>query len=220
VSLLEQLSDHRGRPFQKWGNYFDAYERHFSQFRNQPCTMIEIGCGRGGSLQMWKRWLGPQSRIIGIDIKPDCKQYEEDRVSVYIGKQANKKLLRQIVSDHGPPDIVLDDGSHFMADMRASFDALYYQMSPTGVYAVEDLHACYRDRYGGGYKTEASFIEFCKDKLDELNAARSQGAVTRTTFSKSTKAMTMYESIVFFERAPYARSESLLIGEQQEELPK
>jgi hypothetical protein len=214
VSLIEQFRNHKGRPVHKWTGYFEAYERHFSRFRNTKVTMVEVGCGRGGSLQMWKEWLGPKSHIIGIDIKPECKEFEEDRISVRIGSQTNKKLLRQIVDEFGPPDIVLDDGSHFMAHMRATFDTLYYLTSPTGVYAVEDLHACYRERYGGGYLHENSFIEFCKGKLDELNAARSQGLVKRTSFTKSTRSLHMYESIVFFERGPYERSESLMIGEE------
>ena len=37
-----------------------------------------------------------------------------------------------------------------MKHMAASFKHLYPQMTPAGVYAVEDLHTCYWDDYEGG----------------------------------------------------------------------
>lgn len=46
----------------KWIHYFDIYERHLARFRGTSPTMIEIGV-MGGSLAMWKEYLGPESRI-------------------------------------------------------------------------------------------------------------------------------------------------------------
>jgi hypothetical protein len=96
--------------------------------------------------------------------------------------------------------------------MRTSFEQLYPLMSPYGVYAVEDLHACYSEKYGGGYKAPNSFWEFVKDKIDELNAGRTQGAITSTAFTRSTKAIHIYKSIVVFDRAPHKRSISTRVG--------
>ena len=36
---------------------------HLSRFRGEPVTLLEIGVLGGGSLQMWRSYLGPQSRI-------------------------------------------------------------------------------------------------------------------------------------------------------------
>ena len=214
MSLLLQFLEHDGRPVHKLTGYFKAYENHFSRFRDREVTMYEIGCGKGGSLQMWKKWLGPRARIIGVDIKPHCKSFEEEQIYVAIGSQADPKFLRDLHAKFGTPDIVLDDGSHQMAHMRATFDVLYPLTSPTGVYAVEDLHTCYWPNYGGGYKTEGTFIEFCKDKMDEINAPKSRGALSTTPFTRSTASMHVYESIVVFERAPYQKSESLVKGRE------
>jgi SAM-dependent methyltransferase len=212
MGLYEDFLQHRGRLVHKWIGYFPAYEAHFSRFRDKPVLMIEIGCGQGGSLQMWKRWLGPQARIVGIDIRPACKEYEEERISVRIGDQGDPGFLKELVDEFGAPDIVLDDGSHLMKHMRASFDHLYPLVSPHGVYAVEDMHTCYSEKYGGGYKSQDSFWEFVKDKIDELNAHRTRGAVKPSPFTKSTRSIHAYESIVVFERFPYQKSVSMQIA--------
>ena len=68
MNLWSDFLQNGGRLTNKWSSYFPAYERHLERFQNQAVTMLEIGCGRGGSLQMWKRYLVPHARIVGIDI--------------------------------------------------------------------------------------------------------------------------------------------------------
>ena len=57
-TVVEFLTN-RGRPVHKWVHYFPIYERHFAPFVNRPTTLIEIGVSKGGSLQLWERYLGP-----------------------------------------------------------------------------------------------------------------------------------------------------------------
>ncbi len=175
-----------GRPIHKWTHYFPIYERHFSRFRNQSLTFLEIGCGGGGSLQMWKRFFGPFAQIVGIDIEPACKAYEEDQIAVRIGDQSDRNFLAGIVEEFGVPDIVLDDGSHRMSDMLATFEAIYPLQNRNAIYCVEDLHTAYWDEYGGGLKREGSFIEVCKALIDQLNADHTRGQVEPNKFSKET----------------------------------
>jgi hypothetical protein len=44
---------------------------------------------------------------------------------------------------------VLDDGSHVMSHINASFTVLYPGLNRNGVYLVEDLHTAYWDEYEG-----------------------------------------------------------------------
>jgi len=67
---------------------------------------------------------------------------------------------------------------------------------------VEDTHTCYWPEYQGGVRQPGSFIEFTKNKLDELNAVHSRGAIPISTFTKSTDYIACYDSIVVFERRP------------------
>ena len=93
MQLWNDFQSNPGRMVHKWKYYFPAYERHFSRFRNQSVTIMEIGCGEGGSLQMWKRFFGPYARIVGIDINPECNVFAEDQVQIRIGDQKDVVFL-------------------------------------------------------------------------------------------------------------------------------
>src|SRR2546427_93714 len=88
-----------------------------------------------------------------------------------------KRHFKQLLDKVGIPDIVLDDGSHKMSHVTATFQFLYPLMLKNGVYMVEDLHTAYWDEYEGGLRKLSTFIELCKDLIDELNANHSRGAL-------------------------------------------
>ncbi len=199
-SLWADFLTNDQRVIRKWKHYFPVYERHFAKFVNTDVVFIEIGCGRGGSLQMWKRFLGPHARIVGIDIRPECADFAEDQIEVRIGDQSDAAFLNRIVDEFGPPDVVLDDGSHVMSHINASFSVLYPRVSRNGVYMVEDLHTSYWEKYEGGLRRKGTFIERCKELIDELNADYTRGAVPSTDFTRSTLSMHIYDSIVVFEK--------------------
>lgn len=129
----------------------------------------EIGVSKSGSLQMWKGYFGPFVKIIGIDIDPACKAYEEDQIHICIGDQSDTEFLQGIINKYGQPDVVLDDGSHIMQHVCATFDFLYDKISGNGLYFIEDLHTVYSEQYGGGLNREGTFIEQCKGLIDSLN---------------------------------------------------
>lgn len=184
----------------KWCHYFDIYERHFSRFVNEKPTILEIGVFGGGSLNMWKNYFGHDANIVGIDINPDCKQYEQENVEIFIGSQDDEKLLNSILQKYPSIDMVLDDGSHIMSHMLKSFEILYPKISESGVYIVEDTHTCYWEEYGGGLGDPGSFIEFAKKKIDEINAVHSRNKLPVTNFTKGTDAICFYDSVVVFEK--------------------
>ena len=71
----------------KLEKYFDVYEEYFSTFKGKNITFVEIGVFNGGSLKIWKDYFGPKSRIIGIDINPECKKFAKDGIEIHIGNQ-------------------------------------------------------------------------------------------------------------------------------------
>jgi hypothetical protein len=203
MNLWSDFLNHDKRLIHKWKHYFPIYERHFKDFIYKPVTFIEIGCGLGGSLQMWKQYFGPHARIVGIDVNPECKRYTEDQIEIHIGPQQETKFLQYVLDRVGTPDIVLDDGSHVMSHIAATFNFFYPKMLKNGVYVVEDLHTAYWEEYEGGLRRPATFIEVCKNLVDELNADHSRGALEATEFTKSTFGMHFYDSVVVFERGVY-----------------
>jgi hypothetical protein len=200
------------RLIDKWNHYFPIYERHFKDFVYKPVTFIEIGCGLGGSLQMWKRYFGPHARIIGIDINPECKKFEEDQIEVHIGQQQDHQFLESLVNTVGTPDIVLDDGSHMMSHIIATFRFLYPRVAKNGIYMVEDLHTAYWDEFEGGLRKPSTFIELCKNLIDELNADHSRGTLPPTEFTKSTLSMHFYDSVAVFELGMHTKKRASQTG--------
>jgi len=212
MTLYTDYLTHQGRTIDKWTHYFTAYETHFARYVNRPVTFLEIGCGVGGSLQLWKRYLGPHAQIVGIDIRENSTDYEEDQIAVRIGDQKDTKFLSEVIQEFGTPDVILDDGSHVMADVIASFRYLYPRTSPSGIYVVEDLHTAYWSEFGGGLNAEGSFLTLCKSLIDELNAFHTRDQVPVTDFTKSTLSMHFYDCMVVFERGRHLKTSSLKTG--------
>jgi len=215
VELMTLWSDfltNDKRIIHKWKHYFPIYERHFKDFVYKPVTFIEIGCGRGGSLQMWKRYFGPHARIVGIDINSMAKAYEEDQIDVRIGDQSDEKFLEAVIEEFGAPDIVLDDGSHMMSHVNSTFRFLYPRMAKNGVYMVEDLHTAYFEECEGGLRLPSTFIEVSKNLIDELNADHTRGALPPTEFTKSTLSMHFYDSVIVLERGAHTKKWAPEIG--------
>ena len=212
MNLWSDFLANDARVIHKWKHYFPAYERHFRSFVYKPLTFIEIGCGLGGSLQMWKRYFGPYARIIGIDVLPECKAFEEDQIEVRIGRQQDQKFLQSVLDEFGAPDIVLDDGSHMMSHVVASFESLYPQVAKNGIYMVEDLHTAYWEEFEGGLHKPSTFIELCKTLIDELNADHTREALPATEFTKTTLSMHFYDSIAVFEKGSHTKKWAPRIG--------
>ena len=212
MNLWSDFLTNDQRLIHKWKHYFPAYERHLSRFRNQDVVMVEIGCGGGGSLQMWKRFLGPHARIVGIDVRPECAEFVEDQIAVRIGDQSDPKFLDEVLREFGSPDVVLDDGSHIMSHVQASFAHLYPRMARTGVYVVEDLHTAYWPNYEGGLRKPETFIETIKNLIDELNADWTRGELKPTLFTHTTLSMHLYDSMAVFERGRHTKKDAPQIG--------
>ena len=197
----------------KWTHYFDIYERHFERFRGRSPVILEIGVMGGGSLAMWMAYFGEGAKIIGLDVNPVCKRHEAKDIDIFIGSQSDEATLQSIKAKYPHIDIVLDDGSHHSIDMITSFDHLYDHVQPYGIYMVEDTHTIYWPEWGGGVKVPGSFMEFTKDKLDEINAVHTRDAIPVSKFTASTDCISVYDSIVVFEKRPQtSRQAAITVG--------
>jgi hypothetical protein len=180
-----------------------VYERYFSQFRGTNATFVEIGVQGGGSIAMWRDYFGPGVKIVGVDISEDCRAFEGPNTHILIGDQEDREFLAQLAAFAGPIDALLDDGGHTMQQQIATFEVLFPQIKPHGVYVCEDVHTSYWPPYGGGLRAPTSFIEFMKRKVDELNGFHTwEGEIT--DFTHSAESVAFYDSMVVVEKAPRA----------------
>ena len=110
---------------QKWLHYLPVYDTLFTPYIGAKVAMLEIGVWKGGSLDMWRKFFGPDATLFGIDINPDCARSDGKSGSIRIGSQDDPEFLRGVAKEMGKLDIVLDDGSHIASHQRASFEALF-----------------------------------------------------------------------------------------------
>lgn len=200
MNIWQDFKNNNQKEIDKWLHYFPVYERHFSDWRNKTLVFWEIGVQSGGSLQMWQRFFGPSAIIIGIDIDPECAKHSEDNIVVRIGNQTDKAFLQSIVDDFGPPDIILDDGSHVMSDILETFMYMYPLLSKNGVYMVEDLHTAYDERFGGNMNDPNTFINVSKSIIDDLNAEHTYGKIEPNFMTRFTLGIHFYDSVVVYQR--------------------
>ncbi len=199
--LKKYFKNNQKRLIQKWNHYFDAYEQHFSRFRNKEVVILEIGVFQGGSLQMWKDYFGPKAKIYGIDINPRCRELEEDNIKIFIGSQSNRKFLREIKEKIPPVDILIDDGGHTMRQQIVTFEELFDHVKENGVYLCEDLHTSYHLSYGGGYRRMGTFIQKSKRFIDYLNAYHSREPFFKVnSFTQSVQSLHYYDSMLVIEK--------------------
>jgi hypothetical protein len=193
--LLEFATSGSHRSLHKWVFYLDIYHGHFERFRNTNVVVVEVGVEHGGSLQMWKNYFGPDSRIIGVDINPLCKELEESQIEVIIGDQANEEFWLSFKEQVPHVDILIDDGGHTMLQQKVTFDFMYSHVSENGIYLCEDMHTSYLSAYQN--PGTITFVERSKMLIDELNGrVNAQG----TPFTFCTLSMHFYPNMLFLEK--------------------
>jgi 23S rRNA U2552 (ribose-2'-O)-methylase RlmE/FtsJ len=214
MNELEQYFEKNDkRLINKYQHYFDVYDRHFSKYKGQEITIVEIGVFQGGSLQMWRSYFGPKAKIWGIDIDTRCKLLEEENTNIIIGSQEDENFLESIYDITGPIDILIDDGGHTQKQQITTFNILFDKIKDDGVYLCEDVHTSYWLSYGGGHKRKGTFVEFAKNLIDKLNAFHSEeNNLQVDSFTKSAKSIHYYDSIVVIEKGIITKPSSKMTG--------
>ncbi len=212
--LEKYFTENTGRLIHKWKHYFDIYDRHFSRFRGRDVHVVEFGVSQGGSLQMWKHYFGPNSKIFGIDKHPDCKKLEEEQIEIFIGDQEDRRFLKTLAEKIPRIDILIDDGGHTMKQQRNTFEELFSYIDENGVYLCEDLHTSYWPKYGGGYKKRGTFIEYSKNFIDYINAWHSTktNRLSVTEFTRTVHSLHYYDSVLVVEKRPIEKPFDLETG--------
>lgn len=195
----------------KWGAHWYAhhYETHFRSIRRCKMNILEIGVGGydqadqgGGSLRMWRAYF-PNSRIFGIDIY-DKSPHNEKRIKTFRGSQIDPSFLETVVSEIGPIDIVIDDGSHVNEHVIYTFNYLFRHLNPNGLYVIEDLQTSYWRAYGGSTdnldSTDTS-MGFLKRFLDGLNYSEFETRCYHPTYTDThIVGLHFYHNMAFIQK--------------------
>ena len=94
IIMWQLFMSHRGRSIHKWPQLLPDLRAAPRALRRPLADVYEIGVSEGGSLQLWKKYFGPNATIVGIDIEPACATMEEPQISVRIGDQRSRVPCR------------------------------------------------------------------------------------------------------------------------------
>jgi hypothetical protein len=153
-------------PSIKTTSYFPIYASLFRHLRNKKCTFMEVGVLEGGSLFMWKKWLGSEARIIGVDLNPDAKKWEKFGFEIFIGDQASPDFWNVVFSKVGHFDAFLDDGGHQSFQQVISAQQAIQHSKGDCIVAVEDTYTSFMNDFQS--HKDRSFLEYSKDATDLL----------------------------------------------------
>ena len=215
-TMHEAFYGNTGAVVHKWRHYLPIYDRHLGRYRDTPVRLLEIGVFQGGSLRMWRKYLGDHAKLFGIDIDPKCAAFNGEAGYVRIGSQDDPAFLHKVLEEMGGVDVVIDDGSHIAEHQRMTFDTLFPLLDAHGIYICEDTHTAYWRGYGGGYRRSSNFIEIAKRIADDLHAdfhSRPQGV---RNASRCISGLHFYNSMVVIEKEPQERPTHLMVSNPQD----
>ena len=192
--------EHEGTIVHKWHHYLPIYEMFLQNFKGEPIKFLEIGVSKGGSLSLWRKYFGPDATIYGIDIDPKCAQYDGADGQVRIGSQDNANFMSSVVQEMGGVDIVVDDGSHISKHIRSTFNTIFPLLNDGGIYIVEDLHATYWPKFGGGYQSSKSFMSDISQMYDDMHHWYHSHGQKISSAKDKLLAIHLYDSMAVFEK--------------------
>jgi hypothetical protein len=132
--------------------YSHAYENLFSDRRDRPITLLEIGVGPKqpgvtgaarkrrlrGSVTGWQEFF-PAADIHAADIV-DCRFLCRERLTIHVADQSSRESMQDLARAIASPlDIVIDDGSHASTHQQISLSSLLPHLSEDAIYVIEDL---------------------------------------------------------------------------------
>ena len=220
-TLLSICKNHMGNLFHKWEHYIAEYDERLSKFRNKNVSLLEVGVQNGGSLQLWKKYLGDSAVIHGIDIDINvCKLDLGDGINTFCFDITNETAWM----DHSRTysyDIIIDDGSHHSPDVIKTFTQAFPILRPGGWFIVEDAHTSYwTTGFGGGYQNPNSMIEYFKNIVEVINFYNFAIELNLTLSEFESycvqyiKAVTFIDGMIFLEkfRKPHNQAFRRVIG--------
>jgi len=180
----------------KYKNYFAVYEKLLKKYVNTKFTFVEIGVLNGGSLLMWKDFFGESARIIGIDLNPNVKKFENDGFEIFIGNQSDPIFWDKFFKSTGKVDVILDDGGHTNEQKIITSQCCIPNIKDDGMLIIEDTHASYSEKFDNPSKY--SFINYSKKVIDDINFRFPNSNKFKNSLNNYVYSIQYFESLVCF----------------------
>jgi hypothetical protein len=117
---------------------------------------------------MWRKWLGDNARVIGIDLNPEALKWQEHGFEIYIGDQGDPLFWEATLSKIGSFDVLLDDGGHQSFQQIVTLNAALKFSKKDCLVVVEDTCSSFMKDFSS--HRAHSFLEYSKAATDNLTA--------------------------------------------------
>jgi hypothetical protein len=125
--------------------YLHHYDKLLSPSRHSKLKLLEIGIYKGSSIRMWREYF-PNAEIHCVDINridlSDMMNTHQHTVDC-----DNKEALKNLASQVGDFDIIIDDGGHTMRQQQNALDVFWPSLKPGGIFIMEDIHTSFKHLY-------------------------------------------------------------------------
>lgn len=202
------LAGRDGLLLDKWVHYFDVYHRALEKYRGTSPRVLEIGVYKGGGLALWRSYFGPGAVVVGIDIDPAAADHGLGS-AVLIGDQADPSFLEDVDRDHGPFDVVIDDGGHSMNQQITAVETLFPRLATGGTYVVEDTHTSYWQEYRD---RDGTFVDWIGARIDSLHANHDPAGDPESPWATTLGPITVSDSITVLTKVDRFRPFSEVAG--------
>jgi SAM-dependent methyltransferase len=205
TNKIKELFWQLEKPSTKWSGYFDVYERHLSKFVGKKPRILEIGILGGGSIELWLKYFGEGTTVVGMDIETKALDYKYDgNAMIVIGDQGDPLFWDQFLPTQEKFDIVIDDGSHIMNHQITTVNKVFSHIKEGGVFICEDTHTSYwPHHWGGSFRGAGTFIEHSKRVADIVNSQHFQGSPISNEALEAYRnlySVSFYNSMVVMEK--------------------
>ena len=125
-------------------NLSEFYSERLEEYRSRPIKILEIGVLHGNSLLLFNEYFD-NAQLYGLDCGELWKGRLPDDIKVFQGRQSDVGVLWDIYEEAGTFDIIIDDGSHLVKDIIASFE--FFKDKFNCLYIIEDTSLTLHGRY-------------------------------------------------------------------------
>lgn len=181
----------------KYDSYFLAYQKLLERYIGCDVTIVEIGVFNGGSLFMWRDFLGNKARVIGIDLNPGAKYFEKYGFEIYIGSQSDPLFWQSFFDKVGKVDLIIDDGGHSNLQQVVTLKSCIENINDGGMLICEDVHTSYFTEFGN--PSRFSFVNFSKGVIDSINSRSHALRNSNDSFAGMVFSIEYFESIIAFK---------------------
>ncbi len=176
----------------KHTNYFDVYDRLLTKFIDKKITFVEIGILDGGSLFMWRDFLGEKARIIGIDLNPEATKWRDYGFEIFIGNQSNLEFWNDFFEKVGDIHVLLDDGGHRNDQQIITSRAALPHILDGGLIIIEDTQTSFM-KFESFQKY--TFVSYLKSKVKSLMARSDELDCKKDVFSDSVYSIEFFTGV-------------------------